>query len=483
MTIETHPLQRFFFPRSVAIVGATNNPFKMNYRILENLVKLNFQGTLYPVNLNSREILGIKAYPTIESIPHNVDLAVSAIPANRTIEIVKQCAKKNIGSVVIVTGGFSEGGPQGQRLHTELSSFVKQHEIRVLGPNTLSPINTTNNLIVSFNPVKKITRGTVSLAFQSGFYEPRLNWIFSHMGVSKILDMGNKMDLNEVDALTYFGQDPDTRVIGLHLESIKGDPSEFFQVLKSITPHKPVVILKAGRTVAGAKAAASHTGSMAQENAPIFSSLIKQAGAIQANNIDEFFDFTKAFAFLDLPSGNRVSIITLSGGEGVMATDACEAHGLKLAQLSRLTHDQLKEIFPPWEIPLNPFDAGVCMEFHLSDLKGFFERFSSIPQDTNVDCILMQMPPNFSYFMSSMHEVSQEMALAMTEEYLDLLSTMKKPGKPFAMWNAAMVKEEMGLIEKMGQRKLAVFSSAERAIRALSVLYTYKRYRDRRVHG
>ena len=479
MTLETHPLHGFFYPRSVAIVGATNNPFKMNYRILENLVKLNFQGTIYPVNPNSQEILGIRAYRTIESIPEKVDLVVSAIPANRTIEIVKQCAVRNIRSVVIVTGGFAEGGSEGQRLHTELSSFVKQHHIRVLGPNTLSPINTTNNLIISFNPVKKISKGTISLAFQSGFYEPRLNWIFSHMGVSKILDMGNKMDLNEVDALSYFGEDSDTRVIGLHLESIKGNPTRFFQLLKSITPKKPVIVLKAGRTVAGAKAAASHTGSMAQENDLIFSGLLKQAGAIQASNIDEFFDFVKAFDFLDLPQNNRICIITLSGGEGVMATDACEMNDFALAHLGHSTHEKLKDIFPPWEIPLNPFDAGVCMEFHLTDLKGFFQKFSSITEDDNVDCILMQMPPNFTYFMTSVHNLSEELVSSMTEEYLDLISSMKKPGKPFALWSSAALKEEIDLIEKIEQRKIPVFASAERAIKALSALYRYQNFTKR----
>ena len=479
MTLETHPLHGFFFPRSVAIVGATNNPFKMNYRIMENLVKLNFQGTLYPVNPKSTEILGIKAYPSMESIPDKVDLVVSAIPAPKTIDIIKQCAAKQVKSIVIVTGGFSEGGGQGKRLHNEIYSLIRENGIRALGPNTLSPINTSNNLIVSFNPVRKITTGKMSFAFQSGFYEPRLNWIFSHMGVSKILDLGNKMDLNEVDALTYFAQDPDTKVIGIHIESIQGDPLQFFQLLKSITPEKPVIVLKAGRTAAGAQAAASHTGSMARENDLVFNGLLRQSGAIRAANIDEFFDFAKAFEFLDLPAGNRLCIITLSGGEGVMATDACEMYGLELAQLGHITYERLKDIFPPWEIPLNPFDAGVCMEFHLTDLKSFFQKFSSIAEDSNVDCVLMQMPPNFTYFMTSMHKLSEEVVSSMTQEYLDLISSMKRPGKPFAMWSSATGKEEIELIEKIEERKMPVFASAERAIKAFSALYRYQSFKKR----
>ena len=200
-------------PRSVAVIGASGDLSKFGGRAFLIPLETGYRGALYPVNPKSTEILGIKAYPSMESIPDKVDLVVSAIPAPKTIDIIKQCAAKQVKSVVIVTGGFSEGGGQGKRLHNEIYSLVRENGIRALGPNTLSPINTSNNLIVSFNPVRKITTGKMSFAFQSGFYEPRLNWIFSHMGVSKILDLGNKMDLNEVDALTYFAQDPDTKVI------------------------------------------------------------------------------------------------------------------------------------------------------------------------------------------------------------------------------------------------------------------------------
>ncbi|MBW2023552.1 MAG: CoA-binding protein [Deltaproteobacteria bacterium] len=477
MTIDQHPLHGFFYPRSIAIVGATNNPFKMNYRIMENLVNLGFHGNVYPVNPNSPEVLGLKTYPRVDAIPGHVDLVVSAVPASKTLDVIKHCVLKGVKRIAIVTGGFSEGGEKGKELTRQIRSFVKGNGIRTLGPNTLSPINTSNNLIVSFNPVKKMRQGRISFAFQSGFYEPKLNWIFTHFGASKILDLGNKMDLNEVDALTYYSEDPDTAAIAMHIESLQGDPKEFFNCLKSITPKKPVIILKAGRTGSGAKAAASHTGAMATENDLVFDSAIRQAGAIRAANIEEFFDLAKAFEFLDLPAGNRLSIITLSGGEGVMATDACELNGLKLAKIGHGTYQRLKEIFPPWEIPLNPFDAGVCMEFHLNDLKGFFHKFSLITEDENVDCIIMQMPPNFSYFMSLGHNIPDDMLVALTQEYLDLIISMKKPGKPFAMWCSSLVKEEMELIEMVEERGLPVFPSAERAIKAFSTLYRYKQFK------
>jgi acyl-CoA synthetase (NDP forming) len=473
-----HFLERFFSPGSVALVGATNNHFKMNFRLLENLVSLKFKGRIYPVNTHAQEVLGIKAFSRLRDIKDKIDLVVSAVPASNTMDIVKECDLIGVKRLVIITGGFSEGGDDGKKLHQEIASFVKEKRIRTLGPNTLSPINTGNNLVISFNPVKKLRRGGLSFSFQSGFYEPKLNWMFSHLGINKMLDMGNKMDIHEVDALGYFSKDPDTRIIAMHIESLHGNGRDFFDLLRSVTRKKPVIILKSGRTRAGSLAAASHTGSMANENDLIFDSAIRQAGAIRAENLDQFFDFAKAFEFLPLPKGNMAAIIMLSGGEGVMATDACEMSGLNLARMSDMTYHKLKRILPPWEITLNPFDAGVCMEFHLSDLGRFFGNFTAISEDENADCIIMQMPPNLSYFISSNPNFSEEMAHSLTEQYIELILNMKRSGKPFAMWCSSMDKQEMELVQLLESRSLPVFQSSERAIKALSALYKYNRYRS-----
>ena len=468
-----HFLEHFFSPESVAIVGATNNRYKMNFWILENLVNLNFKGRIYPVNRHSKKILGIEAFPRLRDIKDRIDLVVTAVPASKTLDIIRECDSIGVTHVVIVTGGFSEGGDDGKKLHQEIASFVKEKSIRTLGPNTLSPINTANNMIISFNPIKKMRRGGLSFAFQSGLYEPKLNWLFSHLGINKMLDMGNKMDINEVDALEYFSKDPDTRVIAMHIESLQGNGRDFFNLLESVCREKPVIILKSGRTQAGSRAAASHTGSMANENDLIFDSAIRQTGSIRAQNIEEFFDFAKAFEFLELPEGNRTAIITLSGGEGVMATDACEMNGLKLARLSDKTYQKLKIIFPPWEIPLNPFDAGVCMEFHLSDLNMFLNTLGDIPKDENVDCTIMQMPPDFSYFISSNGHVSEEPAYFLTEQYIKQILNMKRSGKPFAMWCSSMDTQESELIELVESHSLPIFQSSERAIKAMSAMYRY----------
>jgi len=353
-------------------------------------------------------------------------------------------------------------------LHRKIASLVKTEGIRTLGPNTLSPVNTANNLVISYHLIKKMKRGKVSLAFQSGFYEPRLNWLFSNFGINKILDMGNKMDVNELDALEYFALDPDTEVIGMHMESVLGNGRDFFQLLRSTSTKKPIIILKSGRTSAGSKAAASHTGSLARENDAIFDAMIKQTAAVRAHDWQEFFDLAKAFSYLKPQKGDGLAIITMSGGEGVMATDACELNGLRLARLSSGTYEKLREILPPWEIPVNPFDGGVCMEFHMSRPLSLLDALLAIPQDENVNCVVMQMPSNIVEF-----GLTHDKANTFLEDITRGIVNMKKAGKPFALWRTSMEAQEHKLIAEIESRGLPVFDSAERAVRALAAMKRY----------
>jgi acyl-CoA synthetase (NDP forming) len=446
----------------------------MNFRILENLVSLKYRGKIYPVNPHTEEILGIKAFERLQDIPAKVELVVSAVPAKKTMDILRQSNAIGVKHIVIISGGFSEGGGAGKQLHHNMTDFAKINNIRILGPNTLSPVNPANNFAISFNPIEKLNRGGLSFAFQSGFYEPMINWIFSHLGINKMLDMGNKLDINEVDALEYFARDPQTEVIAMHIESLKGDGRRFYSLLKSATRIKPVIILKTGRTPSGSKAAASHTGSLARENDAIFDSVLKQAGAVRARNLEEFFDFAKAFQFLEAPQGNRMAIITLSGGEGVMATDAGDIQGLKLARLGDHTYAKLKKVFPPWDIPPNPFDAGVCMEFQLADMMTFFETLLAIPADEYVDCSIMQLVPWTFNTDSKNTESSEDPAASLQQLYIQWLLNIKKMGKPFALWCSSAGKAEMALIEKIETHRIPVFRSSERAIKALATMNRYR---------
>jgi acyl-CoA synthetase (NDP forming) len=473
-----HFLDGFFNPESVAIVGATSNPLKMNFRLLENLIKLKYDGVIYPVNPNAKEILGIKAFARLKDIPGKVHLVVSAVPVQHTMDVVRECKAIGAKQLVIVSGGFSEGGESGRVLHEQLAAFVDENGIRTLGPNTLSPVNTANNFAISFNPIRKLNRGGLSFAFQSGFYEPMINWLFSHLGINKMLDMGNKIDINEVDALEYFELDPETEILAMHIESIKGHGRNFYNQLRSLAHKKPVIILKSGRTPSGSKAAASHTGSLAGENDAVLDGIIRQAGAVRARNLEEFFDFAKAFHFLNLPKGNRIAIITFSGGEGVMATDASDIYGLELAKISNSTRSKLQNIFPPWEIPTNPFDAGVCMQFQISNLMTFFNVLSSIPTDQDTDCAVMQLMLWSFHESTNSKELSEPEIDPLRQMYIQWLEGIQKSGKPFALWCSSSGTDGQGLIEQIESHHIPVFPSSERAIKALSILNDYRSRRQ-----
>ncbi|MEW6114004.1 MAG: CoA-binding protein, partial [Thermodesulfobacteriota bacterium] len=280
MTHVDHFLNGFFWPKSVAVVGATPNPLKINFKLTQNLVELNFPGKIYPVNPGAQEILGLKVYSKLTDIPDPIDLVVSAVPAPKTLAVAQECGALGVKQLVIVSGGFSEGGAAGKDLHGLVAAYTRDQGIRVLGPNTLSPVNSAAAFAISYNQVRSIKRGGMSFAFQSGFYDPRIRWICSGLGVNKILDMGNKLDINEVDALEYFALDPETKALAIHVESVRGNGEAFVRALKRIAEKKPTIVLKSGRTPAGAKAAASHTGAIAQENDLVFDSIVRQTRAI-----------------------------------------------------------------------------------------------------------------------------------------------------------------------------------------------------------
>lgn len=463
---KRHFLDSFFYPSSVAIVGASRSPLTLNYNLVSNLVKLGFRGEIYPVNPNADEILGRKAYASLKDIESEIDLVVSAVPARMTLGIVKQCAEKKVKGVVLVAGGFSEADERGRRAQDEIAHLLKQAGIRAIGPNALSPINSSNNLAVSFLPVERLTRGGVSFVFQSGLYDPRLNWILSdfHLGISKLIDLGNKMDINEVDALEYLAQDLDTKVIAMHLETLKGDGKKFIRLLENTSKVKPIVVLKSGRSIAGAKAAASHTGSIVRGSDAVFDAVLKQVGVLRAQTVEDFFDFAKAFGFLTPPSGNRIVVSSLAGGEGVIATDICQQDGFSMAKPNRRTFGKLKAFFPPWEIPLNPFDMGVCTQFH-STSEVYRVFLESMVGDENVDCLAVGLPPFFPSFG--------------TDEALRPFLLGKEKGKPLVLWPHAMTESLHAVVEKLELNSVPVYPSAARAIRALSVVYKYKMIQER----
>jgi acyl-CoA synthetase (NDP forming) len=473
MSSTTHFLDLFFYPRNVAVVGASRNQRSNNYYLAENMIRLGFPGTVYPVNPNATEILGRKAYPTIRSIKDDIDLAVISVPARMTLDVVRECVAKKVKGITIVAGGFSEIGTDGRKTQDEILSLLRESGIRAIGPNALSPVNSANSLIIGFMPsTRKLPQGGLSFIFQSGLYQPRLNWLTFDLNlrISKLIDLGNKMDINEVDALEYLAQDEDTRVIALHMESIAGDARRFMQVLRETTPHKPVIVLKSGRTAAGAKAASSHTAAIMKSSDTVVDAALRQAGAIRVQGLDEFFDLAKAFEYLPPLKGNRVAIAAFSGGEGVLTTDAAELNGLTVAMPGAVTRQRLDKISPPWEIPLNPFDTGVTGQFHSGvDVAGEFIR--AVANDTAVDCAAIQIgggPQRTEKTDKTQKDTTPGRNDNFAAPYLDLLSR----GKTAVTWTVDPGNKGE-LLQQLEENGIPVYPSAERAIRALGAVWRY----------
>ncbi len=463
-SVKNHFLDLFFYPESVAVVGASRNERSANFHLVSNPVRLGFPGKIYPVNPSAEEIAGLKAYPDLASIEGDIDLVVIAVPVNLVFDIVKDCIAKKVKGVTIIAGGFSESGARGRGAQDEMLSLLRENGIRAIGPNALSPVNSANNFIVSFGAVDRLPKGGLAFVFQSGLYEPRLNWFFSdlHLSLSKLLDLGNKMDINEVDALEYLAQDEDTTVIAMHMESIAGDARKFMQLLKDTTKEKPVIILKSGRTAAGARAASSHTGALVQSSDAVFDGVLKQAGAVRAQGLDEFFDLAKIFEYLPPLKRNRIGIANFSGGEGVIATDFCQFNGLSLAELSPETRSKVRSVFPSWEIPVNPFDMGVSAQFH-NATNVYQVVLGALNEDPNVDCLAIQIG---GFFPGDL------------DQLVKLLSEVIGKGKPLVTWlmNTGRGRD---MVEQLESNRIPVYASAERAVRALGALYRYGGMRER----
>jgi len=457
--MANHFLDIFFHPRSVAVVGATNNINTLNYNLLANLVNLNFPGKVYPVNQHTNNILGLRAYPSLKSIKDDIDLAVIAVPAAKMLEIIGDCAARKVKAVVLISGGFAETGEAGKAMQDEIRAVLRKHNIRAIGPNTLSPINTANNLAISFRPIEKLPTGRVSFIFQSGLYDPRLNWLTGEFNlfISKILDLGNKMDVNETDALEYLADDPETGVIAIHMENIAGDARKFMQILKRTCPVKPVIILKSARTPEGARAARSHSGSLVASSDAVFDTMLRQTGAIRANTLEELFDLAKTFEYLYPIKGNRVHIATGPAGEGVIATDLAALNGLSMAQLSPQTQTALRQIFPPWDINPNPFDIGASAQFNDS-IRVLQVLMTAVAADPGVDCLALQARLD---------------RYKDPDQFIDLASGIIRRGKPFALWMTVMPHGPNTIVHRLEAHRIPVFPTAERVIRALAALYKY----------
>ncbi|NWF76277.1 MAG: acetate--CoA ligase family protein [Nitrospirae bacterium] len=348
-------LDNFFKPKSIAVIGASRTPGKVGYDILKNIVQYGFDGKVYPINPGASEILGKKTFPTIIDVPENIDLAIIVVPAKNVLEVIEQCGKKKIDSAIIITAGFRESGLEGNKLEQELIRTAEKSGVRFIGPNCLGLIDCHSRVNASF-AAGMPEKGNIGFFSQSGALCLAVldRALPDEIGFSKFISMGNKADITDTDIMLALAEDENTKVIIGYIEGVS-DGRKFMEVASQVTRKKPLIILKAGITSSGAKAASSHTGALAGREAA-FDAAFKQSGIIRAHTINELFNYAIAFANQPLPRGPNVAIITNSGGPGILAADACDKAGLQLIPLHKELVDELRTFLPPVASFYNPID-------------------------------------------------------------------------------------------------------------------------------
>jgi len=448
-----------FNPISIAVIGASTTRGKLGNDVMRNLIDSGYQGRIYPINPNAGEILGLKAFRSIKEVPADVDVAVIVIPAKFVLPTVEECGEKGVKALVIITAGFKEIGKKGQEAEKKLVELAEKYEMVIQGPNCLGITNTSAPYNASFSAGTP-GKGTIAFASQSGaLMTGILDWsLMEKIGFSKFVSLGNKAHLDEADFIEAFGRDPDSTFILLYIESVV-DGRKFMDACKKVIPHKPIFIVKSGVSIAGARAASSHTGSLAGSDMA-YDVAFKQCGVRRANDMASLFDVAAVFDDMSLPSGKRVAIITNAGGPGILTTDACDLRGLEIAQFTSETTEYLKTNLPPAASVNNPIDAlgtaqpedyELCIEASL--------------KDENVDSVLVLLTP-------------QAMTKVTDTAKVIVDAHKKHPDKPLIavfMGGNSMVYPRIVLTSG----RIPVFDFPERAVHALSELYKYTVSRDR----
>jgi len=452
-------LDRLFNPKSVAVVGAARDPSKVGHSVLKNLLGFGYKGRVFPVNPGASDILGVKCYPSLLDIPGPVDLVVVAVPPRLVEGVVKDSGVKGAGAAVIITSGFRETGEAGHDAEDRVIDIARGYGLRVLGPNCLGLVNTATGLNASFAHAMP-GKGNIAFFSQSGaLCTAILDWSLDRgIGFSKFVSLGNKSDISELDMMEYLADDPDTRVILGYVEGV-GCGREFMNMAWLTVPKKPLIITKSGGTAAGARAASSHTGSLAGSD-KAFDAAFRQTGVLRASSIEELFNFALAFAYNPVPAGPGLAVITNAGGPGIIAADACERSAARMADLTPDTVARLREGLPPSAGFYNPIDV-------IGDART--DRYSLAVQaaldDPNVDGALVILTPQA---MTEVEATAAALAGMKAGQNKPLLASfMGGPG----------VRAGVNMLNESG---VSVYPYPEDGVKAFEALVRYKDARLRK---
>lgn len=382
-------LEYAFSPRSIAVIGASTREGSVGRAIFSNILLNKYNGIMYPVNPKAKGILGVKCYHNIMEIPDNVDMAIVIVPRDIVPAVVKECGKKGVKIIVVISAGFKEIGGEGEVIERKVKEIVNRYSMSLIGPNCFGVINTSSDVSLNATFSRTIPRkGNIGFVSQSGaLCAAILDYAKSeYIGFSKFVSMGNKADIMENDLLLMLKDDPDTDVILMYIEDLVNG-REFIKIAREITSKKPILVIKSGRTPQGARAASSHTGSLSGSD-DVYNAIFAQCGVLRVETMEELFGYGKAFAKQPLPKGRRMAIITNAGGPGIITTDACVRYNLELSTFQKSTTKKLRTKLPPAANISNPVDV-------LGDANTvrYKTALNSILKDSNVDGVIVILTP------------------------------------------------------------------------------------------
>ena len=454
-------MEAMFNPGSVAVIGASDNPGKLGSHVMRSLTEGKYPGKIFPVNPGRDEIMGIKTYPSLLQVPESVDLSVIVLPAESVPKTVVECAEKGVRGIVLITAGFKEiEDKRGEILQREITELASPSGIKIIGPNTFGIVNLHLPLNASFTPeFSWVDKGGVSLVSQSGGMSHLMGFLSlqNKMGLSKIIGLGNRCNVDFAETVEYLIRDSQTKVIALYLEGID-HPKRLMEVAERGNGEKPILAYKVGRSSTSDKASQFHTGSLAGKH-EVYEGAFKQAGILTVGSSEELLDAAKALSMCPSPEGNRVAVLSGQAGPGMAACDVCEMEGLTIPPFSAETQKRVEELLPPLAIRTNPVDMGPAW-YDSGAIKGIVK---TVLEDRKIDAVILCIM--FASANRSAAGVLTDLLLERRTNKPILCCFSSPPG----IWD-----EETRQLEGSG---IPNYPTPERAAKVLSYLYRYKKKR------
>ncbi len=475
---------KLFNPESMAFIGASKTPTKWGFIIMANIIRAGFRGKLFPVNPNYNSLFGMDCYPSLAAIKEDIELAVITVPAKLVPGVIDECIEKGIPNVIVITSDFRETGKEGAELERIITEKAGAAGMGLIGPNTMGILNAYSDLNILMPPIHTET-GYVSIVSQSGNVGTQImsDCLAKGVGVSKFVSSGNEAQVTCEDYISYLAEDDQTKVIVLYIESLK-EGRKFIDICRNLKAAKPVIMYKSGKTSGGMSAAASHTGAMAG-SIDVYRSVFRQCGIIEAESTEEIIDLITGFMSFPVPKGNKVGIVTIGGGWGVITADECEAHGLLLPQLPDEVCSKLDAVLPKYWSRKNPVDmvAALSAKVHLDSIE-------AVAAWDGVDAVIGLGGGTVSSYLRLFSENGMGEKLGLKKEevefYLNIvnkeaLDYKKSLGALMKKYNKPIIHVEIGnedtAFQNMKDYNYTVFRSPERAVKVLRKMVYYSQAR------